>query len=360
MSPSSTREAAASLERASAGRGSRMLTDWLLDCLAVYGSKVERTEDGGWSVDVGEPLVPVLGREHLELVPAREAGHGNGNGKEPVSWESELCQSLIAYVRDRGQVAELWLGGVGPEEGLRIVEARLEVEGAAPRLTAGAIRMRPLLAYNFKVRWQGTEGREELRSVTFDPGTGLARETPPSDQEHFVAPPPAKRPAGRASLPIREGFEQARQVLEAALAEKLDQRNRKARATKQGEEARLNAYYSQLLKDESHASPRRGEKRARERAEQLKREWRQKLEALSGTVEEARYGLVSASVLWTPWLDVEVTLGSRPRIARTTQVDLHLKRWEGLVCDACGRPHTWFRREGGRLVGRDCPVANDD
>jgi hypothetical protein len=97
--------------------------------------------------------------------------------------------------------------------------------------------------------------------------------------------------------------------------------------------------------------------RSRERVEQLKREWRHKLDALGSGGEQARYALVSAAVLWTPWLVATVSLGGRPRLTRTTEMDLHLRRWEGLTCDACGRPHTWMRREGGRLVGRDCGPA---
>ncbi len=335
--------------RSASSRGSRQLTDWVLDCLREHGSTVEPLPEGGWRVEVGAALVPVLGRRSLELGPAREAA--GIAGREPLAWESDAVQSLLGFVRDQGQTAELWMRGVEPEEGLRIIQARLEVEGVKPRLAALSPKPKAMLAFNFKVRWQGSEGREELRSFRFDPQGGVAGEMPPTDQHDFDAAP-ARSPAGRAALPVREGFEAARAALEGSLGEKLQQRQRRARADHREEESRLNAYYSQLLKDEKQGSPRRGERRSLERVEQLKREWRQKLEALSGAVEEARYGLVSAAVLWVPWLEVEITVPSRPKIVRKTEVNLSLKRWEGLACDGCGKLHTSFRVEGGRLIGR--------
>lgn len=335
--------------RPAPSRGSRQLTDWVLDCLREHGSLVEALPEGGWRVEAGPALVPVLGKRSLELGPARETGVIEG--REPLTWESDAVQSLLAFVRDQGQTAELWMRGVDPEEGLRIIEARLVVQGGKPRLAAVAPRPRAMLAFNFKVRWQGSEGREELRSFRFDPGTGAAGEMPPTDQHDFTEAP-ARAPAGQPALPVREGFDAARTALEAVLAEKLQQRQRRARADHREEEVRLNSYYSQLLKDEKQGSPRRGEKRSQERVEQLKREWRQKLEALSGAVEEARYGLVSAAVLWVPWLEVEITLPGRPKIIRKTEINLNLKRWEGLACDECGKLHTSFEVRAGRLIGR--------
>lgn len=331
-------------------RGGRLLTEWVLECLKVHGARVERGPDEGWTVEPGRELARVLGRGKLEFGPARDGATGN---REPLAWDSPAVQALIAHVRDRGLAADLWLSGVPPEEGLKILASRLEIEGQQPALSVLRGEVRPQLVYNFKVRWQGSEGREELRSVRFDPATGESREVPPGDQHDFV-PPPAGRGPSRRGLPVRAGFEQARAALLEAMREKLAQRVRRARAGAREEEKRLNAYYEQLLREERGGSPRRGEKRSRERVEQLKREWRRKLDALGGGGEEARYGLVSASVLWAPWLVAEVRLKGRPALVRATELDLHLRRWEGLTCDGCGRPHTWLRREGARLLGVDC------
>src|SRR5204862_2395164 len=128
-----------------------------------------------------------------------------GPGREPLTWEAETTQRLLDFVREQGQAAELWLTGADAEEGLKIIGTRLEVEGAKPRLTALRSEARPLLAYNFKVRWQGSEGREELRSISYDPASGSAREIPPADQDDF-GPPPARRTVSLAHLPVREGF----------------------------------------------------------------------------------------------------------------------------------------------------------
>ena len=357
MKPSSTtpsppERAGGSAERGAAGRGGRLLTEWVLECLQVYGARVERAPDESWRVELGSELGGWLGRERLEFAPAREGGDGH-DGREPLAWESPAVQELLARVRDRGLTADLWLPGAAPEEGLRVIAARLEVDGQKPALSVLRTEVRPQLVYNFKVRWQGSEGREELRSLRFDPASGQAREVPPADQYGF-APPPGGRPPGRRGLPVQAGFEAARGELVTALREKLDQRLRRARASTRDEEIRLNAYYSQLLREERGGSPRRGEKRSRERVEQLKREWRHKLEALGGGGEQVRYALVSASVLWTPWLVAEVRVPGPPRLARATEMDLHLRRWEGLTCDACGRPHTWVRQAGTLLLGREC------
>src|SRR5262245_61527078 len=82
MRPSSTTEETGAADRASAGRGSRLLTDWILETLKVYGSNVEPLEGGGWDVRVGAPLVPVLGRRSFELVPAREAEGASAEGEK--------------------------------------------------------------------------------------------------------------------------------------------------------------------------------------------------------------------------------------------------------------------------------------
>jgi hypothetical protein len=349
MKPSST---PSSTGAPPAAHGSRLLTEWVLECLRVHGARVARSRDEGWDVELGAELAAALGRERIQLAPARD-GAGTTDEREPLAWESPAVQGLLAHVRDRGLAADLWLPGVAPEEGLKIIEARLEIEGQRPTVVARRTLVKPQLVYNFKVRWQGSEGREELRSVRFDPAVGEAREVPPGDQYDF-GPAPAGRAPSRRGLPVEDGFGRARAVLEAALHEKLDQRLRRARATTRDEEQKLNAYYSQLLREERVGSPRRGEKRSQERIEQLKQEWRHKVDALGSGGEQARYALVSASVLWAPWLAAEVSLKGRPQLLRATEMDLHLKRWEGLPCDACGRPHTWLRREGSRLLGRDC------
>ena len=348
MRPSSTTDPGEA--RSGPGRGGRQLTDWVLECLQEFGSKVEPTPEGGWRVQVGPSLVKPLGRREIDLAPARDAGAADG--REPIIWESDVVQRLLAHARDLGRTAEIWLRGVDSAAGLQLVEARLEIDGETPALRAVRIVPRPFLTFNFKVGWRGSEGREELRCFRFDPETGLAGEIPPADQFDYAEPDPGIK-GPRAPLPIQDGFEKARAALEASIAEKLGQRQRRARADHREEELRLNAYYSQLMKEERTATARRGTKRAAERAEQLKREWRQKLDALAGSREEARYEMVSGAVVQVPWLEVEVTLSNRPKLVRKTLVNLHLKRWDGLACDRCGKAHTALKRDGARLVGLD-------
>ena len=334
--------------RGSPGRGGRQLTDWVLECLQEFGSTIQTTPEGGWRVKVGPGLVRPLGRREIELSASRDAQANDG--REPIIWENDVVQRLLAHARDLGQTARIWLRGADPAEGLGLVEARLEIEGVTPRLRAVRVVPRPFLTYNFKVGWRGTEGREELRCFRFVPETGLVGEIPPADQYDYAEPPAGEFAEGPA-LPVRDGFEQTRARLEGAIAEKLGQRQRRAGADHREEEARLNAYYSQLMKEERPTSARRGEKRAAERVEQLKREWRQKLDALAGSKEEARYELLSAAVVQVPWLEVEITVPGRPRLIRTTFVNLHLKRWDGLACEACGKTHVELKRDGARLVG---------
>ena len=337
---------------ASTGRGSRQLTGWVLECLSAFGSVVATEPDGGYEVQVGPALIKPLGRSRLSIAPPR-AGSRSAGAREELTWESPLTGRLVAFVRGQGRTSELWLTGAQPEEGVQLIETRLEIEGQRPRVSLKHLETRPRLAYNFKVRWQGSEGREELRSMSYDPATGTAREVPPVDQDDF-GPAAARRPQALSALPVREGFAESRKVLEESLVTKLNQRTQRARATASDEENRLNTYYSQLLREEQASARRRGGRRAAERSEQLKREWRQRLEGLGRGGEEARYGLVSAAVLWVPWLVAEVSLPGRPRWVRETDLDLHLKRWEGLACDGCGGRHTWLRKEGTRLVGAGC------
>ncbi len=336
-------------EQRSSSVGGRQLRDWVLEALTVEGCEVQG-QPPVWRVQACGDTDLLAGQDEMVLVlPGKEAEHP---GAEVLTWESPMIQYLLERARSGGIATQLWPAAASEEEGLELVRRRLEVEGSAIEVHARDVVERPGVHYNFKVRWQGSESREELRTLRFDPHSSEVGEVPPSDQYAAEATPHDPRPAGK--LGIHAGFEKAREMLEVSLREKLIQRLRRARAGTREEEDRLNAYYARLIKEETEGPGRRGQKRSKERAELVKREWRQKLEGLGGGSEKATYGLVSGSIVWNRWLEAEVRISGRPILKPRTEVDLVQRRWPGLRCDRCGEMHTAFRRERASLVGLEC------